>query len=187
MNANHQNLCGGPDWADYLRANVLSTLVSAGDLGERMLELGPGPGAATDWLRQRVRHLVAVEVDRDAAEALAARYVDGNVTVRVGDCTATGLPTASFDSVGSFTMLHHLPTTGEQRAMLAEAFRVLVPGGVFLGSDSLASVGLHHFHVDDTYNPIDPARLLVLLQAEGFYPVTVTVGEDLTFRAVRPR
>jgi SAM-dependent methyltransferase len=92
----------------------------------------------------------------------------------------------SFDSVGSFTMLHHVPTTAAQYRILAEALRVLRPGGTLLGSDSLASTGLHHFHADDTYNPVEPATLLVWLRALGFSTVTVTVDEVLMFTAHKP-
>jgi hypothetical protein len=54
------------------------------------------------------------------------------------------------------------------------------------GSDSLASTGLHRFHHDDTYNPVEPATLLVWLVTLGFSPVTITVGDVLTFTARKP-
>lgn len=106
--------------------------------------------------------------------------------VIAGDCTDNGLPEESFDSVATFTMLHHLPNQAAQFATLREASRVLRPGGVLVGSDSLASVDLHHFHAADTYNPVDPARLLVWLQAVGFSPVQITVGENVRFVAHKP-
>ena len=80
-------------------------------------------------------------------------------------------------------MLHHVATTALQQRVLAEAFRVLRPGGVFLGSDSLASDGLHEFHEGDTYNPIEPASFLVRLQAVGFTEVTLMVDDILIFTA----
>ena len=105
------------------------------------------------------------------------------MTVEVGDSTSSHFAGASFDSVGCFTMLHHLPTAHEQFRTLCEAFRVLRPGGVLVGADSLASQGLHEFHEGDTYNPIDPARLLVFLQAAGFGHVMVSAGDGLLFTA----
>ena len=141
MNENHAVLCASPGWAEFLESEVLAPVAAGVELGEEMLELGPGPGAATRWLRHRVQRLVALEVDAAAAARLANELAGTNVTVEVGDCARIPFPDASFDSVASFTMLHHLPTQGLQFATLCEAFRVLRPGGVLLGADSLASKG----------------------------------------------
>jgi SAM-dependent methyltransferase len=185
MNADHENLCSSPEWAAYLQDELLPTLLDKVDLGRSMLELGPGPGAATSWLGSRVDHLTAVELDPAAADLLAAKLAGTNVTVLTGEVTTLELEAESFDSVGSFTMLHHVPTWPQQFAILAETYRVLRPGGVFVGSDSLATVALHDFHADDTYNPVDPARLLVSLQALGFARITVGINETLTFTATK--
>ena len=67
--------------------------------------------------------------------------------------------------------------------VLAEAFRVLRPGGTFLGSDSLGSDDLHHFHEGDTYNPVEPAAFLTRLQTTGFGTITLIVGYNLIFIA----
>ena len=82
---------------------------------------------------------------------------------------------ASFDSVGTFTMLHHVPTPALQNQVFAEALRVLRPGGTMIGSDSIPSTGLHDFHVGDVYNPVDPATLITRLQTVGFGAITVSV------------
>jgi SAM-dependent methyltransferase len=183
MNENHAALCSSDEWAEFLETEILTPLAASVDLGGELLELGPGPGASTRWLRHRVDRLVALEVDHDAAEKLAAEYAGTNVTVEVGDCTKIPFGDESFDAVASFTMLHHLPTQAMQFATVCEAFRVLRAGGVLVGSDSLASQGLHEFHEGDVYNPLDPPRLLVYLQAAGFGRVTLRVGEGLLFTA----
>jgi ubiquinone/menaquinone biosynthesis C-methylase UbiE len=185
MNENHAALCPSPEWAEFLETEVLEPLAQRVDFGEELLELGPGPGASTRWLRHRVRRLVALELDRDACERLAGELAGTNVTVTAGDCSDIPFPDQSFDSVGCFTMLHHLPTPQLQFATLCEAFRVLRPGGVLVGSDSLASQGLHEFHEGDTYNPIDPVRLFLYLQAGGFAHVEVSADEGLLFIARR--
>jgi SAM-dependent methyltransferase len=182
VNENHA-LCSTPEWAGFMESEVLEPVTAGLELGDELLELGPGPGAATRWLRQRVTRLVALELDPDAAARLARELAGTNVTVQVGDSTRVPFSDESFDSVGCFTMLHHLPTAQEQFRTLCEAFRVLRRGGVLVGADSLASQGLHEFHEGDTYNPIDPARLLVFLQAAGFDHVTVSVGQGLLFTA----
>jgi SAM-dependent methyltransferase len=186
MNSNHAKLCPSPEWADHIQGDILPLLTRDVDLGEAMLEIGPGPGAATGWLAGRVSKLTAVEIDPAAAGLLTDRFAGTNVEVVTGSATDLGYPAESFDSVGCFTMLHHVQTAALQNAILAEAFRVLRPGGVFIGSDSLASDDLHHFHVDDTYNPIDPASLLIRLQTLGFAPITLIVGNSLLFVAGKP-
>lgn len=186
MNEEHAQLCASPEWAEYLQGEVLASLPALADLGETMLEIGPGPGASTDWLRHRVRRLVAIERDADAAERLRTRFAGTNVEVVDGDAAELPWPDGSFDTVGCFTMLHHVPTRALQQSILAEAYRVLRAGGTFVGSDSLASVDLHHFHAGDTYNPIEPATLLVRLQALGYGPITVVVDDVLKFVARKP-
>jgi len=143
---------------------------------------GPGRGHDRDWpgAGRRTRccsHSVA---------ALAGKYPGGNVAVVAGDAADLSFPDESFDSAGSFTMLHHVPTPALQNKILAEVLRVLKPGGVLIGSDSLASDDLHHFHAGDTYNPVDPAWLLGRLQTLGFGEITIIVDETVKFIARKP-
>jgi SAM-dependent methyltransferase len=170
MNSNHEKLCPSPEWAAHLQADVLPAVTAGVDLGQKMLEIGPGPGAATDWLRHKVDRLIA----------------GTNVVVRVGDATRLPDPDESFDSVGTFTMLHHIPTVALQNKLLAQAFRVLRPGGTLVCSDSLASNDLHHFHEGDTYNPVEPSSLLGRLQTIGFGRITIMVDGVLSFTARKP-
>jgi ubiquinone/menaquinone biosynthesis C-methylase UbiE len=170
-----------------LHRDVLPTVTAGVALGDELLELGPGPGASTEWLRARVRYVVAIDHDKPAADALTRRFAHTNVEVLHGDATALEFDDASFDSVASFTMLHHVPTRALQTRLLAEVLRVLRPGGAFIGYDSLHSDELHHFHEGDTYNPIDPPVLLTILLALGFCDVTMTVDWALKFVAHAPR
>jgi SAM-dependent methyltransferase len=186
MNSNHQRVCTSPEWASHLVADVLSPLSAEVELGPELLEIGPGPGAATGWLRSRVRSLVAIEIDPEAAQALRTRFPGTNVEIVTGDATELPWPDGSFDTVASFTMLHHVPTQHGQNAVLAEALRVLRPGGVLLASDSLPSSSLHEFHDGDTYNPIDPAGLIARLQTIGYGRMIVEVGEGWMVRAYKP-
>src|ERR1700740_221282 len=168
MNENHARGCGSPEWAEYLQTEVLPVVTRDVDLGESMLEIGPGPGAATDWLRHRVGKLAVVEVDEAAAALLAERYSGTNVAIVTGSGAELDYPDSSVDSVGTFTMLHHVPTVALQNKILAEACSVLRPGAVLAGSHSLPDNDLHHFHADDPYNPVDPASLHARLQPPGF-------------------
>ena len=185
MNENHAMVCASPEWAQYIQTEILPTLTRDVDLGDQMLEIGPGPGAATEWLRGRVGKLTVIEVDEAASALLAARYAGTNVEVVTGTAAELPWPDASYDSAGCFTMLHHVPTLALQNKVLAEACRVLRPGGVLIGTDSLASNDLHHFHAGDNYNPVDPAGLIGRLQTVGFAAITVAVGDVLTFTAAK--
>jgi ubiquinone/menaquinone biosynthesis C-methylase UbiE len=186
VNDDHAKLCSSPEWAAHIQQEVLPSLVRHAELGGEMLEIGPGPGAATEWLRHHVRLLTAVEVDADAARRLAERYAGTNVSVVTGSAAELEFADESFDSAGTFTMLHHVPTLAGQNKILAEAWRVLRPGGVLIGSDSLPSTGLHDFHAGDTYNPVEPGTLLPRLQTLGFGRVTLVVDELLLFVAHKP-
>ena len=81
MNSNHAKLMPSPQWAAHIQDEVLPQATAGVELGADLLELGPGPGAATDWLRRRVARLVAVEQEDEAAARLAARYAGTNVEV----------------------------------------------------------------------------------------------------------
>ena len=186
MNENHAKLCPSPEWAQFIQGELLPGFEHDVPLRGEMLEIGPGPGAATEWLRHKVSHLTALEIEPEAAAKLAATYAGTNVDIVTGDATAMSFADESFDLVGTFTMLHHVPTAALQNQILAEALRVLRPGGVLFGSDSLASDSLHQFHVGDTYNPLEPAALLTRLQVLGYAKITVTVDWNLGFIARKP-
>jgi ubiquinone/menaquinone biosynthesis C-methylase UbiE len=186
MNENHARVCTSPEWAEHIQREILPVLTRDIELGKQMLEIGPGPGAATEWLRHAVTQLTAVEIDEQAAALLADRYAGTNVEVITGSGAELQFADESFDAVGTFTMLHHVPTLALQNKILGEAFRVLRPGGVLIGSDSLASNDLHHFHADDTYNPIEPASVLSRLQTLGFGQITIMVDWTLKFIARKP-
>jgi 16S rRNA (adenine1518-N6/adenine1519-N6)-dimethyltransferase len=53
--------------------------------GDRMIEIGPGLGALTAALIERVGHLEAIEIDRDLARELQARYPAAQLTLHCED------------------------------------------------------------------------------------------------------
>jgi 16S rRNA A1518/A1519 N6-dimethyltransferase RsmA/KsgA/DIM1 with predicted DNA glycosylase/AP lyase activity len=87
VNENHAKLLGTAEWAAHLHEDILPAVTDGADLGDDLLEIGPGPGAASEWLRHRVRRLVALELDPAAAAALQSRFSGTNVEAVTGDDT----------------------------------------------------------------------------------------------------
>ena len=129
MNENHRH-CGSDEWRAVVRDSILPWALAGLDLGDDVLEVGPGYGATTDVLAEAVGRLTAVEIDDDLAAMLAERFAANNRVVIVrGDATALEFPDGRFSGAASFTMLHHVPTPALQDSLFAEVARVLRPGG----------------------------------------------------------
>lgn len=75
-------------------------------------------------------------------------------------------------------MLRHVPSPDLQDWLLAEIARVLKPGGVLFGADSLDSPGFREFHLDDVCVPIDPLTFPERLRRAGFAEVNVQTGKN---------
>jgi SAM-dependent methyltransferase len=161
-----------PDWARMLEAELLPWIEAAGDLGDDVLEIGPGPGLTTDLLLRRVGRLTAVEIDPTLGEPLRERLAGTNVEVLVADATAAGLPADRFSAAACFSVLHHIPTAEDQDRHFSEVHRVLRPGGILVGQDSLDAEMIRAGHADDIFNPVGPDGLTTRLAAVGFGPTT---------------
>ena len=100
--------------------------------GQRLLDLGCGPGTITLDLADRVAPGDVVGIDAsaaviDAAEANAEARGTANVHFTTGDVYSLEADDGSFDVVHVHQVLHHL---GDPIAALREARRVLLPGGL---------------------------------------------------------
>lgn len=182
MNLVHRWLCRSARWKMAVETYILPWTLEGVDLGSNVLEVGPGPGATTDLLRGRVTHLTCVEVDRAFADALRRRNVSRNVSVVCEDATAMSFPSDTFDGAVSFTMLHHVPSVALQDRLLSEVARVLRPGGIFAGTDSLYSRSFRLLHLFDTMVVVDPAAFPDRLKAAGFDEVQVDIMKPYAFR-----
>lgn len=186
MNLFHRVYCRSERWARGVEQQLLPWVLADVDLGDNVLEIGPGYGANLRVLVERTPQLTAVEIDETMARRLQHRYGSRARIIRA-DGTATGLPAGEFSAVVCFTMLHHIPTAEGQDRLFAEALRVLRPGGVFAGSDSVSSLHWRLIHLGDTCNPVPPAGLPDRLAAAGFTDVRVDTADGrLRWRAVKP-
>lgn len=187
MNRVHGLICSSRWWARTVERELLPWALSGVALGDKVLEIGPGFGATTALLAQRCSALSVLELDRRYCEHLRAQLGE-RVEVRQGDATEMPYPDASFSAVLSFTMLHHVPTRESQDRLFAEVARVLAPGGVFAGSDSLGTGMLFRvLHTRDTLLPVDPAKLPERLAAAGLVEAKARRGgRSFRFRARKP-
>jgi ubiquinone/menaquinone biosynthesis C-methylase UbiE len=173
MNEAHQH-CGSDEWREAIREVILPWAMGNTDLGDDVLEVGPGYGATTDVLSRSVPRLTSVEIDAELAAMLRERFADApTVEIVNADATSLGYPGERFTGAACFTMLHHVPTDALQDRLFGEIARVLQPGAPLVASDSLASDELAAHHEGDTYNPVDPASLPDRLAAAGFERIDV--------------
>jgi ubiquinone/menaquinone biosynthesis C-methylase UbiE len=177
VNKAHE-MCGSDEWRQAIREVILPWALNDTDLGDDVLEVGPGYGATTDVLGRAVARLTSVEIDAELVSMLTDRFADvPSVEIVNGDATSLSYADNRFSGVACFTMLHHVPTIELQDRLFAEVARVLRPGGPLVASDSLGSEELKAHHEDDTYNPVDPATLPDRLTAAGFTDVDVRTNE----------
>jgi SAM-dependent methyltransferase len=162
-------------------------VLSGSDLGPDVLELGPGPGITTDLMRLTAPRLTAIEVDPKLADSLRTRLLGTNVEVVTGDATAMPFSDDQFSGGVSFTMLHHVPSPELQDKLLREVWRVIRPGGAFVGSDSLQSLFMRLIHIGDTLVPVDPDRFGARLESAGFQVMELVKKADVfQFQARKP-
>lgn len=187
MNRVHRKLCSSEKWAQAVKDRLLPWALDDVELGEDVLEIGSGYGANLRVLVDQVPSLTAVEIDGDTAGLLRRQWGE-RARILHADGADLPLEDGTFDSVVCFTMLHHVPTDAQQDGIFAEAFRVLRPGGVFAGSDSLPSLRFRLLHLLDTMNTVDPQTLPARLEAAGFVDPVVDLHAEvrgLRFRAYK--
>jgi SAM-dependent methyltransferase len=173
MNAFENWFCASPIWRYITRSRLLPWILQGSNLGDHLLELGAGPGAATEELRRRVARVTSLEYDHKFAAGLNARSNGNRGSVLQGDAATLPFADCTFSSAVAVLMLHHLRSKEFQDRAFAEIHRVLRPGGVFLAFE-IQDSWLHRFgHKGSTFVPIVPASAFARLEVAGFYRVLV--------------
>ena len=164
-------LCHSAAWGALVRPLVPWAL-SGRSLAGQVLELGGGGGAMAAGMLQRfpAARLTVVDIDPRMVRAIGRRLAGFGDRVRaeVGDATRLPFDGARFDVVVSFLMLHHV---GAWEAAVAEAARVLRPGGVFVGydlHDTATSRVIHRADGIDNLRSVTRPAMSTALQSAGF-------------------
>jgi ubiquinone/menaquinone biosynthesis C-methylase UbiE len=186
MNRIHNVLCASGWWAGVVERELVPFGIDGIDLGDDVLEIGPGFGATTRVLAERVDRLSVVELEPRYCERLRSELA-GAVSVTQGDATQLPYDDGRFSAVLCFTMLHHIPTVPQQDQAFAEIARVLRPGGTFAGTDSFGTGWFFRaIHIGDTLNLVDPDTLPDRLRAAGLTVKEVRRGSQaFRWRATR--
>lgn len=146
--------------------------------GDRVLEVGPGPGRLLIPAAARVLpdgEVVGLDVQQGMVERLKQRSADvRNLTVLLGNAEGMPFDSASFDAAYLAMVLGEIPG---REAALAECFRVLRPGGRLSITEMAADP---HFQ--------SRATVVRLATAAGFQQPSF-VGRPYSFTAnfVKPR
>ncbi len=186
MNRFHRWYCRSARWHRTVEERLLPWVLRGVDLGDDVLEIGPGPGLTTTVLARSTPHLTAVEIDADLAAALRRRTDPQRVTVVTADATRLPFPDARFTGAVCFTMLHHVPSAALQDRLLAEVARVLRPGASFAGSDSRPGALFRLAHLRDTMTLVDPATLADRLHRAFTAAEVQAAPHQLRFHARTP-
>ena len=195
MNRLENWFCASSFWRGLTRKELLPWLLAESELGEHVLEIGAGAGAATEELRKRASQVTSLEYSQALVTKLAQRNrrnergsgpsdswseAQGkNCVVVQGDATALPFRAQRFSSVMAVLMLHHLPSREAQDRAFAEASRVLRPGGVFLAIEIENGWLNRVLHIRSTFVPLAPAEISARLGRAGFTGVTVTLRNGM--------
>ena len=175
MNALEHFFCSSSFWRYFCGRHVLPWVLAGQQLGEHVLEIGAGYGAGTRYLKQVASRVTAVEYDARSALRLKNRENGEAVNVVCGDGSKLPFGANTFSSATAILVLHHLKSEEQQDEVLAEAARVLRPGGVLVGFEILDSWSNRVTHVKSTFTPFAPQSAAGRLRAVGLERIAVDV------------
>lgn len=187
MNSFEHCFCSSSLWRYVSGRRVLPWLLAGSRLGDHVLEIGAGYGAATRYLSERVTWITSLEYAANSLAKLRKNNHVANGAPVQGDASNLPFADQSFSSVIAVLVLHHLKSPDLQDRAFAEAFRVLRPGGVFLAGE-INDSWIHHVgHIGSTFTPVAPGSAFARLSRVGFSRISVdfrTGGFRIT--AIRP-
>jgi ubiquinone/menaquinone biosynthesis C-methylase UbiE len=170
MNSLENWFCASGLWRSLTEQKWLPLALEGTDLGEHVLEVGAGPGAATNALAARTGRVTSLEY----SHCVDLREEVGAASVVQGDAAILPFKDHTFSSAIAVLVLHHLRSREAQDRAFAEIHRVLKPGGVFLAMEIADSWLARALHIRSTFIPVATDQLGSRLHAAGFSNAQVT-------------
>jgi ubiquinone/menaquinone biosynthesis C-methylase UbiE len=173
MNTLEHRICSSSLWRYFSHRQLLPWVLSDAFLGDHLLEIGAGYGAATMHLRERVPRVTSLEYDHHSTQKLKAHHNGHFGGVLRGDASHLPFASDTFSSAIAILVLHHLKSRNLQDLAFAEVLRVLRPGGTFLAFE-INDSWIHHLgHFKSTFTPLSPGSAFARLTTAGFSRVSV--------------
>jgi len=173
---------------------LLPWLLANVELGEHVLEIGAGAGAATAELGRRAARITSLEYSEKLARKLALnQHISEDAHgkkagIVQGDTTQLPFAAGQFSAALTVLMLHHLPSAEQQDSAFREAWRVLRAGGVFVGFEIYDRWLQRVTHFKSTFVPVPADTAEERLAGAGFVDIEIERRpEGFRFHAVKPR
>jgi len=173
MNSLEHFFCSTSLWQRMTHRYLLPWALSGARLGDDVLEIGAGYGAATGSLLQLAPRVTSLEYDPRAIKHLKAKHGNTCVAPLCGDAAMLPFADQSFTSAVAILVLHHLKSREMQDRAFAEVHRVLRPGGSFFAAEINDGWMNRAVHYKSTFTPVAPGSMFARLTAAGFSRVSV--------------
>lgn len=159
-----------------------------------LLDIGCGTGQSRRLYEPHVRTYTGIDLSGEAVRVARERFPESNWLC--SDACRLPCDDAAFDVVAFSSVLHHIPDFGRA---LAEAFRVLKPGGFVFAFDPNVlhpAMALFRHPRSPLYNPegvspnecpLSAVALRSAFHAAGFANVRQRAQSNIPYRAVAPR
>jgi SAM-dependent methyltransferase len=165
--------CSTSLWQQMTHRFLLPWVLSGARMGDHVLEIGAGYGAATGHLLKLAPRVTSLEFDPRLLRKLKANHQCAELTTLCGDAATLPFADQSFSSAVAILVLHHLKSREQQDRALSEVHRVLRPGASFFAFEINDSWIHRAAHYKSTFTPVAAGSAFARLAKVGFSKISV--------------